>query len=56
MTDAEKIKLLKLALRRIAEWEVRADRRKKGMVGVEEVEALRRYARVALRVVAGEIS
>jgi hypothetical protein len=42
---------LRKALDRIAEHEVRADRRHKGMVDVEEVETLKRIARRALKLV-----
>lgn len=36
------------ALKRIANYEIRSDRRHKGMVGIEEVERLKRYARLGL--------
>ena len=45
---AQRIMALERALRRIVEHEVRADRRHRGMVDVEEVETLRRIARLAL--------
>lgn len=36
------------ALRRIAEWEYRSDRRARGMVDASEVESIKRIARSAL--------
>lgn len=36
------------ALKRIANWEYRSDRRHKGMVDVSEIESLKRIARNAI--------
>ena len=44
----QRVRALVLALERIRDHECRADRRKRGMVDVSEVEDLRRIARYAV--------